>query len=187
MLKWCLGFIFNKFIHFHMHSKAKCVRTREDSEREKIQKGDPGSEVFLIPGCKWFSQRFDFRASSMIYRIVTQLRHDLDGSAQGKKNHLPMKNFISFNSLFYSRIERHHRRQVCFSRRLFLNRPRKVAQIQNCYFCDKDSLYTTNRSSFWAKSVARVKISVKINRCLCAARNSGSNFSAPHSQSSVQR
>ena len=125
--------------------------------------------------------------SSMIYRIVTQLRHGLDGSAQGKKNHLPMKNFISFNSLFYSRIERHHRRQVCFSRRLFLNRPRQVAQIQNCYFCDKDSLNTTNRSSFWAKSVARVKISVKINRCLCAARSSWSKFRAPHSQSSVQR
>lgn len=122
----------------------------------------------------------------MIYRIVTQLRHGLDGSAQGKKNHLPMKNFISFNSLFYSRIERQHRRQVCFSRRLFLNRPRQVAQIQNCYFCDKDSLNTTNRSSFWAKSVAGVKISVKINRCLCAARNSGSNFRAPHSQSSVR-
>lgn len=105
MLKRCLGFILNKFIHFHMHSKAKCVRTREDSEREKIQKGDPGSEVFLIPGSWWFSQRFDFRASSMIYRIVTQLRHGLDGSAQGKKNHFLMKNFISFNSLFYSRID----------------------------------------------------------------------------------
>lgn len=136
------------------------LRTRKDTER------GPWERSFSHPWLLVILPAVRLPASSMIYRIVTQLRHGLDGSAQGKKNHLPMKNFISFNSLFYSRIERHHRRQVCFSRRLFLNRPRQVAQIQNCYFCDKDSLNTTNRSSFWAKSVARVKISVKINRCL---------------------